>query len=77
MSGENVEDDVGRMDALGECLMAGGLDRRQPVGQHRGEDFDHLPIAVVRTGELAPDPVEPRRQHPILERRRGRGIQWT
>jgi hypothetical protein len=26
-------------------------------------------IAVIGTGEFAPDPVEPRRQHPILERR--------
>ena len=57
------------MDALGQRLRAGGLDRRQSIGQHRGEDFDHLPVAVVGAGELAPDPVQPRRQHPILERR--------
>jgi hypothetical protein len=64
---EDVEDHVSRMDALGERLMAGGLDRRQPVAQHRGEDLDHLAIAIVRTGELAPDPVERRRQHPVPE----------
>ena len=57
------------MDALGERLGAGGLDRRQPVGQRRGEDFDHLAVAVVGTGELAPDLLQRRRQHPVLERR--------
>jgi len=30
------------------------VDRRQPVGEHRGENVDHLPIAVGDTGELAP-----------------------
>ena len=52
-----------------ERLGAGGLDRRQPVGQHRGEDVDHLPIAVVGAGELAPHPLQRGRQHPVLERR--------
>jgi hypothetical protein len=57
------------MDALGERLNADRLHRGQSVSEHSGEDFDHLPIAVVRSGDLAPDPFEPRRQHPILERR--------
>ena len=57
------------MDALVQRLAAGGLDRRQPVGQHGGEDLDHLPVAVVGAGELAADLVERRRQHPVLERR--------
>jgi hypothetical protein len=66
---QDVQDDVGRMNVLGERLGAGGLDRRQPVGEHRGEDLDHLPVAVVRACELAPDPVQRRRRHPIFERR--------
>jgi hypothetical protein len=45
---------VSGVDAVGECLCAGGLDRRQPVGEHSSEDVDHLPIAVVGAGELAP-----------------------
>ena len=57
------------MDVLGERLGAGGFDRGQSVGEHRGEDLDHLPVAVVGAGELAPDAVQRRRQHPILERR--------
>ena len=57
------------MDPLGERLNASRLDRRQSVGEHRGEDFDHLPIAVVGAGKLAPHPIEHRRQHPVLERR--------
>ena len=28
---------------------ASRLDRGQSVGEHRGEDFDHLPVAVVGT----------------------------
>ena len=50
--------DVGGVDALAQRLRAGRLDRRQPVAQHRGEDVDHLPVAVVGAGELAPDPLE-------------------
>jgi len=49
---ENVEDDVGGMDALGERLGAGGFDRRQPIGKHGGENLDHLPIAVVGAGAM-------------------------
>src|SRR3984885_6847439 len=66
---EDVDDDVGRMDALGQRLKAGGFHRWQPVAQHRGEDLDHLTVAVVGTGKLAPDPLQRRRQHPVLERR--------
>ena len=64
---QNVQNNVGRMNALGERLGAGGLDRRQAVGEHRGEDLDHLPVAVVGPGELAPSTLQRRRQHPILE----------
>ena len=36
---QNVENDVGEMDALAQRLGAGGLDRRQPVVENRREDF--------------------------------------
>ena len=36
---QNVEDDIGRMDALGKRLNASRLNRRQSVGEHRGEDL--------------------------------------
>lgn len=49
---------------MGECLGAGGLDRRQTVGQHRGEDIDHLPVAIVGPGKLAPDTLHGGRQTP-------------
>ena len=48
---------------------AGGFDRRQSIGQHGGQDGDHLAIAVIGPGELAPHPLQRRRQHPVLERR--------
>ena len=54
LAGEDVEDDVGGVDAVGDRLGAGGLNRGQSVGEHCGEDVDHLPIAVIDAGELAP-----------------------
>ena len=33
-TGEDVQDDVGRVDAVLQRLGAGGLDRSEPVGQH-------------------------------------------
>jgi hypothetical protein len=63
--GENVEDDIGGMDALGQGLGAGGLDGGQAVAEHGGE---YLPVAIVAASELAPYPFKIGRQHPILER---------
>ena len=34
------------MDALGR-FGTSRLDRRQTIGEHRGKDLDHLPIAIV------------------------------
>lgn len=62
LSGEDVEDHVGRVHALAQRLGAGHLDRGQPVAKHGGEDLDHLAIAVDAAGELAPDAVESGRQ---------------
>ena len=67
LTGKDVEDDIGRVDAVGDRFGARGLDRRQSVGEHRGEDVDHLPIAIVGTGEFAPHAFHRRRQHPVLE----------
>jgi hypothetical protein len=55
LAAQDVDNDVGRVDALRDRLGAGRLDGRQPVGEHRGEDVDHLPIAVLGAGKLAPD----------------------
>ena len=68
-AGQDVEDDVGGVDTFAQRFCAGRLDRRQPIAQHRCEDIDHLPIAVIRAGELAADPIERGWQHPVLERR--------
>ena len=55
LAGQDVENDIGRVDAVGRAPRCKRfLDRRQPVGQHRGEDVDHLPIAIIGTGELTP-----------------------
>src|SRR6266516_2034300 len=50
-----------------DILTAVLTDGRQPVGEHRREDVDHLPIAVVDGRELAPHTLHGGRQHPILE----------
>jgi hypothetical protein len=67
LAGQYVENDIGRMDAVGDRLGTGRLDCRQAVDQNGVENVDHLPIAVVDTGELAPYTFHCRRQHPILE----------
>ena len=54
-----------RDDHLG-CISS--ADRRQPVSEHRGEDVDHLMIAIVGDSKLAPHTLHRGRQHPILER---------
>ncbi len=55
------------MNAVSDRLGAGCFDGRQAVGQNRVEDVDHLPIAVVGIGELAPYTFNRRRKHPVLE----------
>ena len=55
------------MDAVSDRLGTGRFDRRQTVGEHRVEDVDHLPIAIVGAGELAPYTLHRGRQHPVLE----------
>jgi len=57
------------MDTLRYRLRAGGFDRRQPIGQHGGQDGDHLTIAIIGAGELASHALQRRRQHPVLEGR--------
>jgi hypothetical protein len=49
---------VSGMDTVRDRLGAGRLDGRQTVGQHRVEDVDHLPIAIVGAGEPARDPLD-------------------
>ena len=57
LAGQDVENDIGGVDAVVDRFGAGGLDCRQPIGEHRGQDIDHLPIAVIDAGKLAPDTV--------------------
>jgi len=54
LAGQDVEHDIGGMNAVSGRLGAGCFDGRQAVGQNRIEDVDHLPVAIVGTGELAP-----------------------
>jgi hypothetical protein len=42
---------------LRQCLKAGCLHCRQSIDQNGGEDFNHLPVAVVGLGQLAPHPL--------------------
>jgi len=67
LAGQDVENDIGGMNAVGNCLGTGRLDGWQAVGQNRVEDVDHLPIAIVGTGELAPYTFDRSRKHPVLE----------
>ena len=65
---EDVEDHVGRVDALGHRLCTGRFDRRQPIGEYSRKDCDHLAIAVIGTGKFSPHALQGGGQYPILER---------
>jgi hypothetical protein len=67
LPGQDVEHDIGGMDAVTERFGTSGFHRRQTIGQHRVEDVDHLPVTVIGAGELASDPLDRGRQHPVLE----------
>ena len=45
------------MDAVSDRLGTGRFDSWQAIDQHGVEDVDHLPIAIVGSGELASDPL--------------------
>ena len=62
MARQDVEDDIGRMDAAGDGFGAGRLDGGKAVGQHRGKDLDHLAIAVVRAFQPVPHALQIDRQ---------------
>jgi hypothetical protein len=49
------------MDTLAQRFRAGRFDRWEAVAQHRGEDADHLAVAIGNTGEFAANPLEPTR----------------
>ena len=67
LPGQDVEHDISRMNAVSDRFGAGGLNCWQTVGQHRVEDVDHLPIAVIGAGKLPPHTLDRSRQHPVLE----------
>ena len=64
---QDVEHDISGMDAVSDRFGAGGLNCWQTVCQHRVEDIDHLPIAVIGAGKLPPHTLDRSRQHPVLE----------
>ena len=58
LPGEDVEHHVGAAGAAVERLGTGRLDRFQPVLQHRREDLDELPVAVVVAREPGPQAAQ-------------------
>lgn len=70
VAGQDVEHDIGEVDAVTERFGTGGFHRGQTVSQHHVEDVDHLPIAIVAAGKPAPDPLDCGRQHPVVRAHR-------
>jgi hypothetical protein len=66
---QNVENDVGGMDPLAQRLGAGRFDFGHAVGQHGGENLDHLPVAIIGARKPATNPLQGAGQNPVLERR--------
>ena len=69
MPRQDIEDNIRRVNVLAQRLLAGCLDRGQPVAPHGGQNADHLPVAIGGSGQLPADPLQPGREHPVLERR--------
>ena len=68
MSGEDVDDDRGGVDALIKGFAAGGLHRDQPIVPDAGQDLNHLPIAIITALQPAPDRGHRRWKNPVLKR---------
>jgi hypothetical protein len=51
---QDVEHDIGGMNPVTERFSTGGSHSRESIGQRRVEDVDHLSIAVIDAGKLAP-----------------------
>src|SRR5260370_36283794 len=49
LAGQDIENDIGGKDAVGNCLGAGRLHGWQAGGSHPGEGLGHLTIALVCT----------------------------
>ena len=68
MTRQDVQDHIGGVDTFIERFRASGLDGWQTIAQYRGEDLDHLPVAIIAPAKLLPDPGQAGRQNPVLER---------
>jgi hypothetical protein len=68
-AGQDVDHHVRRVDSFAQRLLAGRLDRRQPVAEHRCQDAHHLAVAIGRARQLAANTIKAGGQHPVLERR--------
>src|SRR5260221_5078364 len=54
LAGQDVEDDIGGVDTLGDPLPAGCPDRKPPVAEHRAKHSDHLPTAASYVAQPSP-----------------------
>jgi len=67
--GQDIQDHTGRMDVVGQCFCASGLDRTNPIAQHSAQNLDHLPVAAGLAFQLALHTADRDRQFPFPERR--------
>jgi hypothetical protein len=54
LTSQDVEPDIGVMNPVTERFSTSGLNCLKAIGRHRVEDVDHLSIAVIDAGKLAP-----------------------
>ncbi len=67
MTRRDVQNEAGGVDVADQSLGAGGFDSLQVIGEHGGEDLDHLPVAAGKSFQLAPHASDRDRQIPFLE----------
>jgi len=52
---QDVEHDIGGMNAVSDRLGTGRFDGRQAVAENRAEHVDHLTVAIMTAGQPPPD----------------------
>jgi hypothetical protein len=67
LAGQEVEHHVATDRAAGERFGAGRFNRVDAVAGNRGQDANHLAIAIGMAGKPATHPLDRRRQRPVLD----------
>src|SRR3546814_8081126 len=75
--GQDVEHDIGAGDPVRERFGSGALHGVETIDGNRGEDLDHLTVAIAALLQAAAQTLQSWRQRELLERRAVRSEEHT